>query len=246
MSQINNSKEQFSSMSLTHHLKELRIRVIYCLIFYTIGFLICWYFGSDILSLITQPISPYLKYSSGQLVFTAPMDEFMSRIKVALFGSAVLNFPFFMFHMWKFCASGLYSSERKILIFLNVVGSLLFFLGVLFIYFIVYPLSFGFLMQMGSLIPLISVREYLSFFMLTTFVFGLLFEIPLIIIGLVKLQLITPSQLKKGRKYAFVLLAVVAALVTPPDVLSMLFLLLPLYLLYEGSIFATAFLRKGQ
>ena len=241
---MNPNNKQLSSMSLTQHLSELRGRVIYCLIFYAIGFGVCWYFNSEILKWITDPISPYLKHSSGQLIFTAPMDEFLARIKVGLFGSLVLNFPVFMFHIWRFCVSGLYESEKRILIYLNIAGSFLFFLGVLFIYFIVYPLSFGFFMQMGSLVPLISVKEYLSFFIVTTFVFGILFEIPLIIIGLVKLRLLTTENLKKGRRYAFVLLAILAALVTPPDVVSMLFLLLPLYLLYEGSILVSSLLDK--
>ena len=239
-------KEQFSSMSLTHHLTELRRRIIYCLIFYAAGFLLCWYFGSDILNWITEPIAPYLKHSSGRLIFTAPMDEFLARIKIGLFGSAVLNFPVFMFHIWRFCASGLYVSEKMILIYLNVTGTILFFFGILFIYFVFYPLSFGFFMQMGSLVPLISVREYLSFFILTTFIFGLLFEIPLIIVGLIHLQFITITQLKKARRHAFLLLATLSALVTPPDVLSMLFLLLPLYLLYEASILVSSALQKKK
>ena len=233
---MSQSKENFSSMKFTQHLKELRSRLISYFIFYILGFIVCWYFGSHILAFIAEPITPYLKYSSGQLIFTAPMDEFLSFVKVSLFGSAVITFPIFMFHLWKFCASGLYVSEKKVLIILNIAGVLLFSSGVLFVYYIVYPLSFKFLMQMGSLVPLISIKEYLSFFIFTTFVFGILFELPLIIIGLTKLHILTISQLKKGRKYALVLLAVLAAFVTPPDVLSMLLLLTPLYLLYEIGI----------
>ena len=237
---MSQNKENFSSMSFSQHLKELRSRLMNYLIFYIIGFIFCWYFRSYIIDWISRPITPYLKHSSGQLIFTAPMDEFLSLIKISLFGSAVLNFPIFMFHLWKFCASGLYHSEKKALITLNVVGVFLFTSGVLFVYYVVYPFSFKFLMEMGSLVPLISIKEYLSFFILTTFVFGFLFELPLVILGLTWLQILNIDQLKKGRKYALVLLAILAALVTPPDVISMLFLLAPLYLLYEIGLFVSS------
>ena len=114
----------------------------------------------------------------------------------------------------------------------------------LFIYFIVYPLSFRFLFNLGSAEPLISIKEYLSFFIQTSLAFGVLFETPLIIAGLSALGIVRTEQLKRRRREAVIVLAVLAALATPPDVLSMLFLLGPLYLLYEASIFISSLFEK--
>ena len=230
--------------SLTFHLAELRSRLISCTVFFTLFFIICWFYSDNILKWIAQPISPYLKSSEGLLIFTAPMDEFLAHIRVALFGALVLNFPILMFHIWKFLSPGLYKKEKTVLISLNIAGSVLFFTGILFIYFIVYPLSFKFLMNVGSSMALISVKEYLSFFILTTLIFGLLFETPLIILGLVWTGVLSIEQLKQGRRYAIVILAVISAVVTPPDILSMIFLMTPLYLLYELAIFTAGIIRQ--
>lgn len=232
--------------NLTFHLAELRSRLISCTVFFTLFFIICWFYSDNILKWIAQPISPYLKSSEGLLIFTAPMDEFLAHIRVALFGALVLSFPILMFHVWKFLSPGLYKKEKIALISLNIAGSVLFFAGILFIYFIVYPLSFKFLMNVGSSMALISVKEYLSFFILTTLIFGLLFETPLIILGLVWTGILNIQQLKQGRRYAIVILAVISAVVTPPDILSMIFLMAPLYLLYELAIFTAGLLFPAR
>ena len=239
-------KKTKAPSNLIDHLTEIRTRLISCSVFFILFFILCWVFSSDILKWIAQPISPYLKASEGQLIFTAPMDEFLAHIRVSLFGALVLSFPVFMFHVWKFLSPGLYKKEKVFLILLNLTGSVLFFSGILFIYFVVYPLSFNFLMNVGSSVALISVKEYLSFFILTTFIFGVLFETPLIILGLVWADIVSIKQLKHGRRYAVVVLAVISAVVTPPDIISMVFLLLPLYLLYELAIFTAGILFPHQ
>ncbi|MDE0151793.1 MAG: twin-arginine translocase subunit TatC [Bdellovibrionales bacterium] len=235
-----------ASMSLTHHLSELRSRLISFTIFFTLFFIVCWFFSENILNWIAQPISPYLKQSEGHLIFTAPMDEFLAHIRVAFFGALVLSFPIFIFHLWKFLSPGLYKKEKIFFISLHIASTVLFFSGILFIYFIVYPLSFNFLMNVGSSMALISVKEYLSFFILTTLIFGLLFETPLIILGLVWVGVLSIQQLKHSRRYAIVILAVISAVVTPPDIISMIFLLLPLYLLYEMAIFTAGLLFSSK
>lgn len=229
-------------MSLFHHLSELRARLISCAVFFIIFFSGCWFFSEEILEWIAQPISPYLKQSEGRLIFTAPMDEFLAHIRVALFGALVLGFPVLMFHVWKFLSPGLYKKEKTFFISLYATSTVLFFAGILFIYFIVYPLSFNFLMNVGSSMALISIKEYLSFFILTTLIFGLLFETPLIILGLVWIGILNAQQLKSSRRYVVIILAVISAVVTPPDIISMIFLLIPLYLLYELSIFTASIL----
>jgi len=231
-----------SNAPLVYHLTELRSRLISYAVFFIMFFIACWFFSENILNLIAQPISPYLTQSEGHLIFTAPMDEFLAHIRVAFFGALILSFPIFTFHLWKFLSPGLYKKEKVFFVSLHIVSTILFFAGVLFIYYIVYPLSFSFLMNIGPSLALISVKEYLSFFILTTLIFGLLFETPLIVLGLVWIGVLNTQQLKHSRRYAIVLLAVISALVTPPDVISMIFLLLPLYLLYELAILTAGIL----
>ena len=232
--------------SLTLHLTELRSRLISCGVFFIVFFAACWLYSSDILKWIARPIAPYLQSSEGRLIFTAPMDEFLAHIRTALFGALVLSFPVIMFHLWKFLSPGLYKKEKTLLILLNTAGSVLFFAGLLFVYFVVYPLSFQFLMNIGSAVALISVKEYLSFFIFTTLIFGLLFETPLIILSLVWMGVLNVQQLKRGRRYAVIILAVLSAAATPPDVLSMILLLLPLYLLYELAVLTAGLLFPSK
>ena len=127
--------------------------------------------SDDILTIISAPVQPYLQASEGKLIFTAPMDEFLAHIKVCLFGAFVLGFPFIVYQVWKFIAPGLYKKEKKILIIFSLLSFMLFLLGVLFIYFIVYPLTFKFLFNFGSAAALISIKEYLSFFIPNKFGF---------------------------------------------------------------------------
>lgn len=221
---------------MVDHIKELRSRIIYCLGFLIVGFAVCWYWSDFILRFISTPIQPYLEHTAGRFIFTAPMDEILAHIKVASYGALILCWPVLLYHIWKFIAPGLYKKERLGVIAFILFGSTLFALGILFIYYLVYPASFHVILNFGESAPFISIKEYLSFFIKTTLAFGFLFEIPLILSTLTWVELVSVKTLKSGRRYALVLLAVVAAIVTPPDVISMFILLGPLYLLYELSI----------
>ena len=228
------------SSSLLDHLEELRKRLLFCFYILIVCFGICWFYKKQIIYFVSIPIRPYL--SGENLIFTGPMDEFLAFIQICFFSSLVLSFPFIFYHFWKFISPGLHPHEKKISLILNLIGSLLFIGGFLFAYGVVFPLSFKFLLSFDSSIPLISIKEYSSFFIQIVLVFSLLFETPLIILGLVWFGLLNVSQLKKGRKYALVILAFVSACVTPPDALSMVLLLIPLYLLYEGAIIFSKYL----
>lgn len=233
-------------MDLISHLGELRARVLFCLFFLILGFSFSWIFSNELLSIITEPVKPYLEHNNRQLIFIAPMDEFLSHLKVATYGAIILSFPFIFYQIWKFLAPGLYKDEKGLLILWTFFGSLLFFLGIIFIYFVIYPLSFSFLFNFGTALPMISLKDYLSFFIQTSFIFGILFETPLIITSLTWMDILSVNQLRKGRRYAIVIMAVLAAIVTPPDVFSMLFLLVPFYLLYEISILISWWLVRGK
>ena len=227
-----------SNENLTGHLKELRDRLIKSLLAVGVGCVICWFFAGWILDIISHPIDPYLEGTGGKLIFTSPLEKFLSYIKVSLFAGVFLSCPYWLFQIWKFIAPGLYKEERKWSRVFVSIGTLLFFSGGAFVYFVVYPLAFKFLMEFGGSgqTPFISLKEYLAFFTRTTFIFSLVFELPLIIIFLMKLNVITAETLMRARPYMFIGIAVLSAVITPPDIVSMLLMMAPLYLLFEISI----------
>ena len=172
-------------LHLTEHLTELRERVIKSLIFISLSFAFSYFFSENILSFISKPIQPYLTATGGKLIFISPFEKFFAYLWVSLFFGILLSCPFWMYQLWKFISPGLYKNEKKIAV--GFVGSscFLFLSGVSFVYFIVYPFSFRFLLNFGGEeLAYISLKPYLSFFLRTSFVFGLVFEMPLLLFTL--------------------------------------------------------------
>lgn len=239
---MNNKESAFSG-----HLKELRERLIKGLLSVGVGFLVCWIFSGLILDIISHPIKPYLEGTGGKLIFTSPLEKFLSYIKVSLFAGVFLSCPYWLLQIWKFIAPGLYKEEKKWSGLFVIIGTILFFSGGAFVYFAVYPLAFKFLMQFGGAgqTPFISLKEYLTFFTRMTFVFSLVFELPLIVVFLMKLNLISAETFIRARPYVIIGIAVLSALITPPDIVSMLLMMIPLYLLFEISIIIGRRLTKS-
>jgi sec-independent protein translocase protein TatC len=236
-----------ASDTLTGHLEELRTRLIRSIVAILVVFLACFLGYSEyILDFARKPIVDFLP--SGGLVFTAPMDKFMAHIKVSLLASIILTCPIWLYQMFKFVSPGLYKNERKYSVLFILFGTVLFLTGASFVYFVVFPMAFEFLLQFGGMTdaPMITISEYLSFFILTTLVFGFMFELPLFLSILGMMGLITKSFLIKQRRYAIVILSVLSAMVTPPDVISMLCMMGPLILLYELSVFLVGVLEKPK
>ena len=227
-----------NTFHVTEHLTELRDRIIKILLVLTGGFAVSYFFSGDILSLISEPIRPYLSATEGKLIFITPFEKFFSYLRVSLFSGIVLSSPFWIYQIWKFIAPGLYKKEKKWSVLFVGSSVLLFLSGVLFVYFVVYPFSFRFLLNFGgeNEAPYISLKPYLSFFLRTAFVFGLVFEMPILLFALLKLKIVTVEQLTKSRPYVVVFIAFLSAIITPPDIFSMLFMMLPLYLLFEGAL----------
>ena len=222
---------------LSEHLKELRSRLIKICLAVFAGCLLCWFFGSWILDMVRRPIAPFLTSTEGQLIVLSPLEKFLSYLKVCLFAGVFVSCPYWLFQIWKFIAPGLYKNERYWGRIFIGVGSVLFFCGGAFVYFVVYPLAFRFLINFGGdELPFISLKEYLSFFIRTSLVFAFVFEIPLLLSILIKVNILTVEQLKASRRYAIVLIAILSALITPPDIVSMLLMMVPLYLLFELSL----------
>lgn len=231
------------------HLEELRKRVLYSMIFIGIAFCFTWNFSSELFDIIRKPIAPFLETAGGGLVFTGVMDKFMAHLKVSFLAAMVLSCPMWIYQAWKFVAPGLYSNEKKYGASFIIAGSFLFLSGICFVYFFVYPVTFDFLMNFGGDTdkPLITISDYISFFIMTTLMFGLVFELPLVIVLLGILGIVDAQFLRAKRRFAMVILAVVAAIATPtPDALSMVIMMAPLAVLYEISIICVAWFGKKR
>ena len=233
--------------TLIGHLVELRNRLINSVFIIVFGFIIAWYFSDFIFQIIRHPIEPYLP--QGGLVFTAPMDKFLAHVKVSLISGIILSSPLWLHQIWMFVSPGLHEKERRYGLGFILVGTFLFMVGVCFVYFVVYPAAFKFLMLFGGDAdkPMITINEYISFFTTTTLVFGIAFEMPLILTILGMLGIISSEFLAEQRRYAIIVLAFISAVVTPPDALSMMFMLIPMIVLYEISVITVKmFSKKNQ
>ena len=206
---------------------------------------VCYNFTDKLFDIIRKPIAPYLP--SGGLVFTAPADKFIAHLKLALFGGAILSCPFWIYQIWKFVAPGLYSKERKYSLGFIFAGTSLFIIGVCFAYFLVFPAAFHFLMGYGGDVdkPMITIDQYLSFFTMTSLMFGLSFELPLILVILGMLGIVSSRFLRDKRRYAVVVMAIISAIITPPDLLSMM-MMIPMCALYEVGLWTVYFIEKKR
>lgn len=240
--------ESEDQQSIFDHLTELRRRLSWSLFFIFLGFLVSWGFSEIIFDFVRAPISPYLNSSGGGLIFTAPMDKFIAHIKVSLLSGVIIASPLWIYQIWMFVSPGLYSNEKKYGIGFMCFGTALFLSGVTFVYSVVFPMAFKFLMAFGGDMDkgFITIDRYLSFFITTTLVFGLAFELPLILTILGMVGVINDQFLIEKRRYALVLLAALSAMFTPPDVISMFAMMVPMILLYELSIILVKFFQPKQ
>jgi sec-independent protein translocase protein TatC len=220
------------------HLAELRRRLIACLVVVGLLTLACWNLAGPILDLIMSPVLKLLANESA-LVYTGLPDAFSVTFKVSLWAGAILSAPFCFFQLWAFVAPGLRPEEKAKVPGLTILATSLFLAGLAFAYFLAFPITFGFFLKFSSKImrPLLTVDRYMSLVMSLALAFALSFQLPLVLTFLSRLGLVSPAFLKKERPYALVLIFILAALLTPPDVISQIILAVALMALYELSIF---------
>ncbi|HEY1079174.1 MAG TPA: twin-arginine translocase subunit TatC [Bdellovibrio sp.] len=234
------------AQSLYEHLAELRKRLVNCALIMVVATGICYGFSEKIFNFVRAPIMPYLP--GGGLIYTGPMDKFIAHLKLSLMCGVLLSCPFLLYQIWRFVAPGLYSKERKYTLGFILSGTLLFVLGAVFSYYVALPMAFQFLMTFGGDIdkPMISIDQYMGFFTQMCLMFGVAFELPLVIVVLGMLGIVSQSFLKKNRRYAVMTISVIAAVITPPDLLSMIMMLIPMLLLFEAGVFIVGIFEKKR
>lgn len=235
-------------MSLTEHLIELRKRLVRSFIILVIGFFFCYYYKEWIFDIITKPLIQALPKNS-YLIYTGLTEAFFVYMKLSFFASLIITCPLIMYQIWKFISPGLLSTEKKYVVPFVLSSTILFISGVLFGYFIALPPAFEFFVSFNGkyLQAMISFSDYLSLFVTFLLGFGLSFELPVIIFFLAKLGIVNAKMLSKQRRYAILIIFIVAAILTPsPDALSQILMAIPLMFLYEISIFVAKFAAKKK
>ncbi len=240
--QVEKEKVEEVRMPITAHLEELRKRIIISLLSLGVGFLISYYFVEKIVSFLIWPVIHAMP-SISNLVFTGVTEGFLVYIKVAFISGIVLSSPIIIYETWAFIAPGLYRNEKKMLIFITVTLTLSFIIGFIFSYIIFLPVLLKFLLSFSTpyLLPMLSLREYISFCLWIYLVTGLCFEFPLLVYFLSRAGIVTYRGLKNFRKYAAVLIFIIAAILTPPDIISQILFAIPLLLLFEIGVLISRF-----
>lgn len=223
--------------SFFSHLVELRDRLIRALVAVLAVFLCLVNWARDIYTLLALPMLQSLP-EGGQMIATDVAGAFFVPIKVTMMVAFLIALPYVLYQAWAFVAPGLYSHEKKLALPLIVASVLLFFIGMGFAYFIVFPTVFVFINAFApeGVAVMTDIDKYLSFVLSTFLAFGVTFEVPVIVIVLVRIGLVTVEKLKEIRPYMIVTAFVVGAIFTPPDVLSQFMLAVPMWLLYELGI----------
>ena len=236
-----------ASDSFISHLIELRDRLLRVVIAFVVVFLGLFHWAQDLYALLAQPMLAVLP-KGGQMIATEVITPFLVPIKVAMMTAFLITLPHTLYQIWAFIAPGLYQHEKKLGVPLIIASVLLFLFGMAFAYFLVFPVVFGFVVGVApvGVAVMTDIGKYLDFVMTMFLAFGVTFEVPIVVILLVKMDMVSVAKLREIRPYVIVGAFVIGAIFTPPDIISQFMLAVPLWLLYEAGILVAALLIKPR
>ena len=238
-------EENLAEGTLMSHLLELRNRMLKAVLAIFVAFIPCATFANDLFNIIAQPLVDKLPAGS-TLIATSVVGPFMTPFKVAFYVGLFAAMPVVLYQVWAFVAPGLYRKEKRFAVPLLVSSVVLFYAGVVFAYFVVFPVMFTFFV---GTVPIVAeytpeIGEYLSFVLTMFFAFGLAFEVPVAVVLLVLTGLVKIDKLADNRGYVVIGIFIVAAFLTPPDAISMVIMAIPMWLLYEGGLVMARIMQK--
>jgi sec-independent protein translocase protein TatC len=232
-------------MTLMEHFSELRRRLLWCAFIFLMAFIFGWYVAPWVQEFLTMPL---LNVWDGNLLYNAITDGLMIRLSLSMVVALIVLIPVALWHVWAFVAPGLKKNEKKFIWPLMIASPILFLIGAAFAFYILFPFVFGFFIELNksSNVPAIvlpAVRDYLSFAISLLKVFGVAFQLPILMIFLNRIGVLPRSRVVAMRRYAIIVVVVVAAVLTPPDIVSQILLAVPMWLLFELSIL---FMRRDS
>ncbi|MPW27024.1 twin-arginine translocase subunit TatC [Alkalibaculum sp. M08DMB] len=239
------NKSPSDAMGVVEHLSEFRKRLITVVAVLAIVTVICFNFSSDVVSLLVETATE-LGY---QLVYLAPAELFTQYIRLSLISGVVLSSPVILYQIWAFIRPGLKKSENVVVFLSLFAGLFCFIVGAAFAYYIAMPLMLNFFITVDkyqTIIATISIQNYLSFVMSTLITFGVVFEMPVIVVLLSQLGLLKPQWLTKSRRIVVVVLFIVGAVITPPDVISQILVSIPMLILFEISVILSKIINRKK
>jgi sec-independent protein translocase protein TatC len=246
MSQDQGEAEPLAEGTLISHLLELRTRLLRSLVAAAIVFLPLAFFQNELFTLVARPLLDKLPEGTS-LIATSVVAPFMAPLKLSIVAALFIAMPYVLYQIWAFVAPGLYRHERRFAMPLFLSSVVLFYVGVAFAYYVVFPLMFAFLTSTtpDGVQMMTDISSYLDFVLLLFFAFGVAFEVPVAVVLLASTGLVKVESLKKHRGYVLLGIFIVAAILTPPDAVSQSFMAIPMYVLYElGILFAQYLVRQ--
>ncbi|MFT6077177.1 MAG: sec-independent protein translocase protein TatC [Myxococcota bacterium] len=247
--------QETKEQTIIEHLMEFKNRLIYCIIAVLMAFLISYYFSENIYEFLLRPlVEIFGENSDKRIIYTSLTEAFTTYLRLSFLSAIFFAFPFIAIQIYLFIAPALYKKEKKFILSVMIACPTLFFFGSMMVYEMVLPMAFKFFISFQSINPIGSlpieleakIGEYLSLIVWMVFAFGIAFQLPVLLICLVKFGILSVAGLRAKRKYWIVIIFAVAAIITPPDVISQIALAVPMILLYEISILISSKITKNN